>query len=613
MAQVLRIVRENNPSNTHFEGGTTGWSSFGTPATFAQSATQKHSGQYALRIVGQTDTPRGGYTDVAVLPSTTYHYAVWYYLVSGTFKLQADGDATGNLVNNVSVSGTGAWTQLITTFTTGATDTSVRLYILTTTATAEGYFDDVRLYQQLVTLQDVTDFGLREMSEAQFGQPMGSVRLSFDALGSSISDMLDNLIAFGRALILAKQNRDALWRNAYYQPVFLQWMPPNSTYMLQTEVLGLTPDSDGSIEKIISQPQLLLSNRIENLTVPLLTRGYWAELTPVAVAGSPFTSDNATGTMTLTGLRGDLSRQPLRIKVRSAAASQTSIIAAIKAQGKVANFIHHFDLNSAAGTGYSVTHNATFTADQNDADDFVNGKGARVTPTTAMDTAAEISRLTTLLITSNTADFTGRFRALLRMRDNHATTPKASIRVRSILVNASATVLYRGDFWTTAQQAQVTATTGGVPQPLLDCGVGNLPATSLGGAAPYQMGIEIWGYTSDTSVTFDLDELFLFPVSEGDDCGMAVGYLPTALGTGAIPDGVIDAHDRTTDAYIVDASDVILAAADNTAGVPLYAYPNISQTLLVTTRRRSNGTQPHGSNLTVTVDYTPRYRLARGS
>lgn len=613
MTQTLRLVKEVFVSNTSFEGGTTNWSSFGTPATFAQSATQKHSGQYSLRIVGQTNTPRGGYIDIPVTASTTYYAAVFGFLVSGTFKLQADGDVSGTLVGNVDMGAAGStWVQTFTSFTTGASDTSVRFYILTTTNTAEGYFDDIRLYQKLLDFQDVTDYGLREFGVAGMDSKWGQAKLTFDILGSSITDFGDNVNNLSRALKLCQQNEDAAEQGTFYLPTWLQWQPSTSTNLLQTECFGLSDDSDGAIDKVLAVPQTILSNRLENINLALKIRGYWEELTALSVSGSPFTMDETTGSGTLASLRGDLP-VPLRIKVRAANTNRDQLIASLKVRGTPANFIHNFDLHSAAGTGYVVTQNsATYGAiDLTDAN-LVNGKGSRVTPTAALDSAGEIDWLCRVIITTNPKDHTGRYRALVRVRDNHASAVKFYLRVRSGLYDSSNALLGLGAYWDIAKQA---GTFGGTTTlPIIDCGVGNLPFTDMGGGSPYRVGIEIWGYTSDPSfATFDLDELLLEPCYESEDSGFVSCIFPSALGSSANPDGVITAYDRHALAYLVDDSDARLINATSRNGSPLFAYPNQSQVLYVHARRSATGVTTKATNTTVTVDYHARYRLVKGT
>lgn len=618
MTQVLRLVREVPLTNPDFEGGTTGWSNFGTAATFEQSATQEHSGAYSLHLVTATSAPRGAVSaSITIKASTTYYFAAWGRLASGSFKMQVDGNSSGTLVNNVDMGAAdNTWRQTFATFTTGASDATVVLYFLSTTAVSEGYFDDVRLYELLADFQDLTDYGLREFSAVGMDSPYGVARLTLDVRGSSLSDFGDNFIKLGRAIKIAEQNRNDYETNNTYAPVWLQWQTAASTYMLQTEVFGLTDDSDGAIDKILAVPQLNLSNRIENINLTLRIRGYFEELTPVQVSGSPFTMDNTTGSATIASLRGDLPA-PLRIKVRTATTTQTQMIAALKTRGTPANFLHNFDINTAAGTGYAVTlTSATYPADLTDAD-LVNGKGVRVTPTTALDAASEIDWLARVIITTNPRDHSGRYHGFLRCRDNHATTPNFYVRVRSILLDSSNARLSYGDYWDIARPALTANSTTSPTQPLIDVGVGNLPLSDFGGTAPYRTGVEILGYSTDTSghATFDLDELLLLPAHEGEDSGYVSVNLPTALGNGAVPDGVISAFDRAPlgGAYMVDASDVPLVGVDSIAGRPLFAYPNQSQVLYVHTRRLSNGTHTLGINNTVTVDYVPRYRLMRGS
>lgn len=472
----------------------------------------------------------------------------------------------------------------------------------------------LRLRQSSTTLadfQDVNDFPLRSFACAALGQNFGVATLVFDVVGTSITDFGDNLVALGRALLLAQQNKEAFENGWYYTPVYLQFQPADSSNLLQAECFGVSKDSDGAIQNILANPQTLLSSRIENVTLNLLIRGYFEETAAVAVSGSPFTLDNATGSATIASLRGDLPA-PLKIKVRGATTNQTQVIASLKARGTTSNFIHAFSLNTAAGTGYTVAHNATFTANLTDAN-LVGGVGCRVTPTSALNSASEIAYLTRVTITSNVSDFHGTYRVLVRMRDNHASAVKAYLRVRSGAVDSSGTVLGRGDYGANATAA---GTIGGTTAlPLIDCGVIKIPFTDAGGAqAAYRPIIEIWGYTTDASLaTFDLNTLFLCPCYEAAQSGYASITLPAEMGNAAAPDALLDANDRTSPAYLVDGSDVWLVNADTVTGQMLMAYPNTSQILYVHTRRLNNTTHPKSNSLTVTVSYTPRYKLVRGS
>ncbi|MGB8644051.1 MAG: hypothetical protein WCF84_02350 [Anaerolineae bacterium] len=115
--------------------------------------------------------------------------------------------------------------------------------------------------------------------------------------------------------------------------------------------------------------------------------------------------------------------------------------------------------------------------------------------------------------------------------------------------------------------------------------------------------------------TYTLDNVYLLPCYEGGrESGYFTATLPLALGSGAAPDGVLDANDRVARAYELDNSGNLLFAAQDLRGDgALLAWPGRAQKLVVLASIAASSAQAWNNNNTVTVSYTPRYRIARGT
>ncbi|MFG2278929.1 chitinase [Streptomyces asoensis] len=130
----------NNAKNAGFESGLTGWScSAGSGSTVSSPV---HGGASALRATpaGQ-DNARCAQT-VAVKPNSTYSLSAW---VQGGYTYLG---VTGTGTTDVSTwtPDSAAWKQLSTTFTTGASTTSVTVYTHGWYGQAAYYADDVSVY-----------------------------------------------------------------------------------------------------------------------------------------------------------------------------------------------------------------------------------------------------------------------------------------------------------------------------------------------------------------------------------------------------------------------------------------------------------------------------------
>ncbi|MFI5962615.1 chitinase [Streptomyces asoensis] len=130
----------NNAKNAGFESGLTGWSCSAGSGTTVSSPV--HGGAAALKATpaGQ-DNARCAQT-VAVKPNSTYSLSAW---VQGGYTYLG---VTGTGTTDVSTwtPDSAAWKQLSTTFTTGASTTSVTVYTHGWYGQAAYYADDVSVY-----------------------------------------------------------------------------------------------------------------------------------------------------------------------------------------------------------------------------------------------------------------------------------------------------------------------------------------------------------------------------------------------------------------------------------------------------------------------------------
>ncbi|MDT0467130.1 chitinase [Streptomyces gibsoniae] len=130
----------NNAENAGFESGLTGWTCSAGSGTTVSSPV--HGGAAALKATpaGQDDAQCS--QTVAVEPGSTYTLSAW---VQGGYTFLG---ATGTGTTDVSTwtPDSSGWTQLSTTFTTGASTTSVTVYLHGWYGQAAYYADDVSVY-----------------------------------------------------------------------------------------------------------------------------------------------------------------------------------------------------------------------------------------------------------------------------------------------------------------------------------------------------------------------------------------------------------------------------------------------------------------------------------
>ncbi|MEU7424122.1 glycoside hydrolase family 18 protein [Streptomyces sp. NPDC040750] len=130
----------NNVRNAGFESGLTNWTCTSGSGTTVSSPV--HGGSAALKATPAGQDNAQCTQPVAVKPNSTYSLSAW---VQGGYSYLG---VTGTGTTDVSTwtPDTAAWKQLSTTFTTGASTTSVTLYTHGWYGQAAYYADDVSLY-----------------------------------------------------------------------------------------------------------------------------------------------------------------------------------------------------------------------------------------------------------------------------------------------------------------------------------------------------------------------------------------------------------------------------------------------------------------------------------
>ncbi len=603
MSHTLQLATGNLVSNSGFEGGTTGWSAFGSPSTFAQDNAHPKVGNYALKIISATSTGRGGFTTLSCQSSTVYTVTLNALLTAGTFKLQVNGDVSGALSNNndLGAANTG-FNQTSVTFTTGATDATLTIFILSTTAASTGWFDEVICYQTLINFQDTPNYSLRSFNVAAMGQPYATANLVLDIRGASQNAMFDNLVALKQALELGKRNERKLFSNQYYTPLWLQFQSVTGSTLMQAECFGTdTTNAQGSaIEHVLENPQLILSNRIPQISLALKIRGYFEEQIGQNILASVSQANGAGGsTLGASNVRGDLPA-PLKVMVQTPTASQDSLIVAMRTMDGATSFSSRLEIENFTTFGSGV-------ASLTDTNLSPTGAGTTGKQWTVPGTSEQM--LARYVFTS-TAQI-GKLRCLVRCRDNHATT-NVRLRVKGGITDGGGTNFQYGDWGDVQKYVNTVAGTTAIS--LVDCGVITLPPFDGAPKADNDYVIEIWGQADSTSAThtFDLDCVYLLPCNEdANGNGYCLATYPWAAGTGADPTMVITGFDRHAPAYL-ETTGGVDGVTQNIAGSPLYAPPNQQFLLWCLTFRSSNLRHTLGTN-TVTVIAQPRYVLARGS
>lgn len=452
----------------------------------------------------------------------------------------------------------------------------------------------------LVDFTDGTNFALVSLDFSLTPDENGMVahHAVVDVLGASNDAVADNLITLHRAILNAKNNFDRWKRGQSYTPIYFQTKLPNGTTTVQAELFG---DWNETLEDLLTAP--ILSNMIENMSLPLLCRPYFEETARVAVTGSPFTVSNNGGSLAIPDtLRGDLPA-PLYLKARTGMASADRVILALRGDGTVTNYVAKYEAESYAVRGSGV-------ADLTDAT-LSPGSGVSAQQWTPGVTTEQ--GLIGITITTNLADKLGKFRLLAACKDDAASL-NTKIRGRMGLYTGSYSTIGGAQLYGDWGDAAKYALAVGV-RALIDCGVVSPPDTG-GAAVAGGMVIEIYGTATATGATkkFTIDTIYLLPCFEGgDESGYLVASYPTALGTAAQPDGVVNMHDRVRRAYLVNNSDVMVLPASDINGKSLSIFPGRAQSLYVMTAKQSNGNHDWNQNQTVTAEYTPRYRVARGN
>jgi chitinase len=130
----------NNAKNAGFESGLTNWTCTAGSGTTVSSPV--HSGAAALKATPAGQDNAQCSESVAVKPNSTYTLSAW--LQGGYSYLGVTGTGTTDV--STWTPDTTAWKQLSTTFTTGASTTSVSVYTHGWYGQAAYYADDISVY-----------------------------------------------------------------------------------------------------------------------------------------------------------------------------------------------------------------------------------------------------------------------------------------------------------------------------------------------------------------------------------------------------------------------------------------------------------------------------------
>ncbi|MFB6832083.1 MULTISPECIES: chitinase [Streptomyces] len=132
----------NNARNAGFENGLANWACSAGSGTAV--ATPAHSGAGALKALPAGLDNAKCVQTVTVKPNSTYTLSAW--VQGGYAYLGASGTGTGTGTVSTWTPDSPSWKQLTTTFTTGASTTSVEIYTHGWYGTAAYFVDDVSVY-----------------------------------------------------------------------------------------------------------------------------------------------------------------------------------------------------------------------------------------------------------------------------------------------------------------------------------------------------------------------------------------------------------------------------------------------------------------------------------
>lgn len=312
---------------------------------------------------------------------------------------------------------------------------------------------------------------------------------------------------------------------------------------------------------------------------------------------------SAASTGSVVGLYVKSSRSaPLRVKVAGGTSATNKLTVALRKQGTPSDFVHVYWSKDATMTGNTAARNADTTFSGNGTN---NG-----TRTTAANTSENKTHRWTN--TTNVSSQFGVFRVFLRCRSN--TAARYSVRVRAGLTDGTNYIYPPNGGYATGSALTVTTDSGNALA-WIDCGIVRQPAKPSGTNTIYGIVYEIYATCSDTSgtPTFDVDGMWLFPISEGEN-GTGLCSAVYDLGTAASGVGYayLDALQNTTQAYLANGSDVMTFPTLNLPdGAALWIEPQrahrIYFALIDESTSAGNPRHDYTQTLTVTIDHEVRY------
>ncbi|MFJ9892062.1 carbohydrate binding domain-containing protein [Streptomyces sp. NPDC091280] len=205
--------------NLGFEkGSTTGWSKWNTSAVVNSDA---HTGTYSARI---SSSPASLEQSVPVAPRTTYRVSGWVKSAVAGEVVNVGVKNTGGLETYASASGT-SWTYVSADFTTGASNSTARLYCYKSSGTGYGYCDDL-------AVTPVTNHVVNGNLESGHTVPWrnGDYSLSTTASNGTYAALANSSLSGG-----------TLWQIVY-------GLSPNTTYRLSGALASATAGDTTALE-----------------------------------------------------------------------------------------------------------------------------------------------------------------------------------------------------------------------------------------------------------------------------------------------------------------------------------------------------------------------------
>lgn len=392
----------------------------------------------------------------------------------------------------------------------------------------------------------------------------------------------------------------------------MQWKPQSATNTVTTEVVG------GWVEypdDFLGAP--LLGRVVEKVKIHVVHRPIWEGA--ALASGSDFslsasaTNNGASNFFTLPSLKGDLDAR-CKIKYVGASgniASCERIIAAVRANGTPANFIHLLKVaNAISGSSVTIDPNSSGLVATSAEANFLSANKARFNPGSG-DVGDEVV-LARWTISSNQTDQYGRFLVVVRYRNNGG-TPNYLLRFRGGLSDASSSHTY-GAFSTDVKVKTRYANSSSTVLGLLDLGMVTVPAMGKPTHTNKNLIYELLATPLSTSGTLDIDYVALYPVGEMDNNnGIIMADFEFSFSSRNV---YVDSYLRNEPAYVCNTSDEKLYSPRTLpSGGEIRLRPGKSGQKVFFAVCSGDAEAQHDitNTSTVTVSYVPQHIRIKGT